>query len=64
MAEEILELRCRDVGVECDHVSRGKTELEVVEACAEHAAQVHGMHSFPPRLWVQMHRNVRVVRLP
>ena len=30
-------LRCKDVGVDCDFVARGKTEEEVLKKAAEHA---------------------------
>lgn len=62
MPEEHFELNCREVGVDCDFVARGNTDLQVVEACAAHASDAHRMQSFPPKLWVQMRRKVR--RIP
>ncbi|UCF59598.1 MAG: DUF1059 domain-containing protein [Candidatus Bathyarchaeota archaeon] len=35
-------LRCRDVGVDCDHVIRAETEEELMKKVAEHAKTVHG----------------------
>jgi predicted small metal-binding protein len=36
-------LRCKDVGVDCDFVARGKTEEEVLNKAAEHARKDHGI---------------------
>jgi len=44
------ELRCRDVGVDCDYVARGKTEEEIFRKAAEHAQKVHNMKEIPPEL--------------
>ena len=35
------ELRCRDVGADCDYVIRGKTEGEIFDKASEHAKAVH-----------------------
>jgi len=37
-----LTLACRDVGVDCDHVSRGETMEELMAAAARHGKEVHG----------------------
>lgn len=37
------ELRCRDVGFDCEGVIRGQSEDEVMRQAADHARQVHGM---------------------
>ena len=34
-------LRCKDLGVDCDFVVRGKTEEEVLKKAAEHAKKDH-----------------------
>ena len=43
-------LRCRDVGVDCDHVIRAETEDEIMEKCAEHAKNVHDMTEISPKM--------------
>jgi len=43
-------LRCRDVGVDCDHVIRAETEEELMKKVAEHAKTVHGMTEISPDL--------------
>jgi len=43
-------LRCRDVGVDCDHVIRAETEEELMSKCAEHAKTAHGMTEISPEL--------------
>ena len=42
------ELRCRDVGENCDFVIRGKTEAEIFAKAAEHAKTAHHMDKIPP----------------
>jgi predicted small metal-binding protein len=36
-------LRCKDIGIDCDFVARGKTEEEVLKKAAEHARKDHGI---------------------
>ena len=43
-------LRCRDVGVDCDFVTRGTTVEEVMEKAKEHACSDHGFSGIPPEL--------------
>jgi AhpD family alkylhydroperoxidase len=44
------ELRCKDVGPDCDHVIRGKTDEEIFAKAAEHAKVAHHMETIPPEL--------------
>ena len=37
------ELRCKDVGFQCDAVVRAESEDEVMRQAAEHARKVHGL---------------------
>ncbi|MFB3882201.1 MAG: DUF1059 domain-containing protein [Armatimonadota bacterium] len=43
-------LACRDVGVACDWVGKGKTADEVMEKAKEHAKKAHGMETIPPEM--------------
>jgi predicted small metal-binding protein len=43
-------LRCRDVGVDCDFEARGETVNDVLNQCARHAREDHGMEEIPPEL--------------
>ena len=36
-------LRCKDIGVDCDFVARGKTEEEVLNKASEHAKKDHNI---------------------
>jgi predicted small metal-binding protein len=36
-------LKCKDVGLDCDFVARGRTEDEVLKKAAEHARKDHGI---------------------
>ena len=42
------ELRCRDVGPDCDYVIHGRTEEEIFTSAAEHARIAHHMDEIPP----------------
>ena len=44
------ELRCRDVGVDCDYVVRGKTVDEVLAKAFDHAKKDHHMGEFTPEI--------------
>ncbi|HEU4700268.1 MAG TPA: DUF1059 domain-containing protein [Gemmatimonadales bacterium] len=44
------EMRCRDVGMDCDFVARGKDENDVMHQAAEHARTRHNLHHIPPEL--------------
>ena len=37
------ELRCREVGFDCDQVVQGETEDEVMQKAQQHGMQAHGM---------------------
>jgi AhpD family alkylhydroperoxidase len=45
-----MELRCRDVGADCDFVMRGKTEEEIFKKASEHARKVHHMKEMPKEM--------------
>jgi predicted small metal-binding protein len=39
----VKELRCREVGFECDAVVRADSEEEVMKQAQEHARKAHGL---------------------
>lgn len=41
---------CRDVGVDCDFTATADTEESLMQKCAEHAKNAHGMTEIPPEL--------------
>ena len=41
------ELRCRDLGFDCEGVVKGATEEEVLTQVAAHAKEVHNMTEIP-----------------
>jgi len=55
------ELRCRDVGADCDHVIRGKTEDEIFAKAAEHARTVHHMSQIPPEMLEKARASIHAV---
>jgi predicted small metal-binding protein len=52
-------LRCRDVGVDCDHVIRAETEEELMKKVAEHAKTVHGMTEISPEMAAKVKAAIR-----
>jgi AhpD family alkylhydroperoxidase len=55
------ELRCRDVGADCDYVVRGKTEEEIFRKASEHAKKSHGMKEISPELMEKARSAIRSV---
>jgi AhpD family alkylhydroperoxidase len=55
------ELRCRDVGADCDYVVRGKTEEEIFRKASEHATIAHGMKEITPELMEKARAAIRGV---
>ncbi|MEM2759652.1 MAG: DUF1059 domain-containing protein [Nitrososphaerales archaeon] len=46
-----MQLRCKDVGVDCDFEIRGaSSEEEIMQMAAIHAKMAHNMDSIPPEL--------------
>jgi predicted small metal-binding protein len=39
----MLAILCRETGLDCDYIIKGKTEDEILKNGAEHAMKVHGM---------------------
>lgn len=55
------ELRCRDVGLDCDYQARGNSEDEVLRQAAEHARSVHQIQDMPPELAAKVKAAIRTV---
>jgi len=55
------ELRCKDAGVNCDFVARGKTVEEIFKAASEHARTAHNMTEIPQEMKTKMHSLIREV---
>lgn len=45
-----MQLSCRDVGVDCDFIARGKDENEIMRKLEEHAKKEHGMKEIPQEI--------------
>ena len=59
MAEGEKHLRCRDVGMECDFEAHGRSDDEVVQQAATHAARVHGITEITPDLETRVRAAIR-----
>ena len=55
------ELRCRDVGVDCDYVARGETDEEVTQKAKEHGQTVHNMKEIPKEIVQKIQSAIRNV---
>lgn len=55
------ELRCRDVGLDCDFETRGNSENEVVQKAAAHAKTHHQIDQMPPELEKRVREAIRTV---
>ncbi len=55
------ELRCKDAGVNCDYVARGRTVEEVVKLAREHGKIVHHMTEIPQEMEVRMKSLIKEV---
>lgn len=55
------ELRCRDVGLDCDYQARGNSEDEVLRQASEHARSVHQIQEMPPELAAKVKAAIRTV---
>lgn len=55
------QLRCRDVGMDCDFEARGNTEEEVLKQAAAHARSTHEITEMPPELAAKVRAAIRTV---
>ena len=53
------ELRCADVGMECDFVATAPTTDELMQKVAAHAADVHGITEITPELQAKVASVIR-----
>jgi predicted small metal-binding protein len=55
------QLRCRDVGMDCDFEARGNTEEEVLKQASAHARTTHQITEMPPELAAKVRAAIRTV---
>jgi predicted small metal-binding protein len=55
------QLRCRDVGLNCDYEVRGATDEEVLQKAVVHARSVHELTDVPPELASKVRAAIRTV---
>ena len=55
------QLRCRDVGMNCDFEARGNTEAEVLQQASAHARSVHQITEMPPELAAKVRGAIRTI---
>lgn len=56
-----MQLRCRDVGLDCDFETRGATEEEVLQKAVVHARIVHELPDIPPELATKVRAAIRTI---
>lgn len=52
-------LRCRDVGMDCDFVTRAATEEEILKQAAAHAQTAHNMKDIPAEVVAKVRAAIR-----
>ena len=52
-------ISCRDLGVDCDFIARGETVEDVLQACAAHSEEAHGMVEVSPELAAKIQAAIR-----
>lgn len=52
-------ISCKDVGVDCAFKAVGNTVEEVMQVCAQHAKQAHGMDAIPPEMVAKVQAAIR-----
>jgi len=55
------QLRCRDVGMNCDFETRGESEDEVLQKATTHARITHQITEMPPELAAKVKAAIRTV---
>ncbi len=55
------QLRCRDVGPDCDFEARGTTDEEVLQKAVVHARLTHDVTDVPPELATKVRAAIRTV---
>jgi predicted small metal-binding protein len=55
------QLRCRDVGLNCDFEVRGTTDEEVLQKAVVHARIVHELADVPPELATKVRAAIRTI---
>jgi predicted small metal-binding protein len=55
------QLRCRDVGLDCNFEAHGATEEEVLQKGVVHARIVHELPDVPPQLATKVRAAIRTV---
>jgi predicted small metal-binding protein len=58
---KVYQISCRDAGVDCDFQARASSLEEVMQLCADHGIQEHGMKGFGPELYIKMQRCVKTL---
>ena len=59
MTDRNRQLRCRDVGLDCDYVVRGNSDEDVMRQAAAHAQRDHGIEEITPDLAERVRSAIR-----
>ncbi|MBI5575493.1 MAG: DUF1059 domain-containing protein [Deltaproteobacteria bacterium] len=52
-------ISCKEAGVDCNFVSEGKTEEELLRNVQEHVKKAHGMKEIPSDLLTRINRLIK-----
>ena len=59
MAQKDKEIYCRDIGMDCDLMVCGKTEVEVLNKLGQHVLTIHGIEGFSKEFYNKARSTIR-----
>ena len=59
MAQKDKEIYCRDIGMDCDLMVYGKTEVEAINKLGQHVLAMHGIEGFSKEFYNKARSAIR-----
>jgi predicted small metal-binding protein len=59
MAQKDKEIYCRDIGMDCDLMVCGKTEVEALNKLGQHVLAIHGIEGFSKEFYIKARSAIR-----
>ena len=61
---KVYQIECSKLGVDCEFSTQADSIERVIELCADHGRDQHGMKSFGPEVFAKMRACVTQVEAP
>ena len=58
---KVFVISCRDVGTDCEFAAKAGSVEDVIELCADHAREIHGMKGFDRAVYAKMRACIHIV---